>query len=243
MRSMNRWLGVSIASVALLGLTREARAEVATDRHRASPKPAAEAPGEAPARSASGPGSWPAEVRAIFVGVSGGVGFAGVTHPRLQGQRLLGPLLEFQLGYRVSPRWAVSLVYSDFHQSVSRGGVGDLFATSASFIRPAAGCNNCKPALPGGDVRTTTFRLGALGPAVDVTPFGRDGVFLGASAGLSVVGMLEVDYGFVGSARAGYRLRPVDNLAIAVEGGAQGHAFSGGTALVGHVGAEVRLGF
>lgn len=196
-----------------------------------------------PARRVSGPETWPEPVRAIFVGVSGGVGFANVKHPDVGRPHVLGPMLALQVGYRLSPKWRISLVYTNFQQTVARGGAGELFGATASFLRTQADCNNCRPAGIGGDVRSTTLHLGTVGPAFDVTPFGRDGLFLGASGGVAMTTVLDTSYGAAGSARVGFRLRPVENLSLALEGGVQGQVYSGGSAALGYGAAEARLNF
>lgn len=203
-----------------------------SEAFRAAPMPRA--------RNVSGPDSWPASIKAIFVGAEGGVGFASVKHPKLAESKMMGPMLAFQLGYRVSPRWTLSVVYTDFQQTISRTGVDGLYAP----IHTAADCTHCSTPTPtSGIVTQGTFRLATLGPSVDVTPFGRDGLFIGASGGVAMVTVIDTTYGFGGTARAGFRFRPVENLALSLEGGAQGQTFSGGSAYLGYGAAEVRLSF
>jgi hypothetical protein len=239
-----------LAALAVGALTGEARAEqsaVAGEQKPVALTKVSQAFQAAPtmpaARSTVGPDQWPAEIKAIFVGVSGGVGFANVHHPNVGTPHVLGPMLAFQLGYRVTERWAVSLVYTDFQQRVMRASGDELFGTSTSWLRTAADCNNCKPPAAGGNVLDTTFRLSSLGPAVDVTPFGKNGPFLGVSGGVAMATLTGTLWGASGTARAGLRLRPVDNVCLGVEGGIQGQKFSGGSAALGYGGAEVRLNF
>jgi len=238
-----------LATLAVGAVTAEARAEQTSDS-----KPQAKAklagafqatPSDAmpPARSTVGPDRWPAEVKAIFVGVSGGVGFANIHHPKVGTPHVLGPMLTFQLGYRITERWAISLVYTDFQQRVMRTSGDELFGTSTSWLHTAADCNSCKPPPPGGNILDTTFRISSFGPSVDVTPFGRNGPFVGVQGGVAMVSLTSMLVGASGTARAGLRLRPVDNVSLGVEGGVQGQKFSGGSAALGYGGAEVRLSF
>lgn len=244
-RARTRWL--PILSLAGATLASEARAETGPAASPvASPQPsqAFRATSTTPRpRSVTGPDGWPAAVKAIFVGVSGGVAYARFKQPEVSSNKLVGPMLAFQIGYRITPSWAVSLVYTDFQHTVTRGSGGELFGAGASLLRAQAGCASCVPYATGGAVTQTTFRLSTLGPAVDVTPFGKNGPFLGVSGGVAMASVTETVYGYAGTARGGLRLRPIDNVSIGVEGGVQGQKFSGGSAAIGYGAAEMRLGF
>ncbi|APR87389.1 hypothetical protein A7982_12738 [Minicystis rosea] len=245
-RARTWWL--SILSLAGLALSAEARAETGPAASPvSSPQPAeafrASSTVTPRARSVTGPDSWPAPIKAIFVGVSGGVAYASFRQPEVATSKLVGPMLSFQLGYRITPRWAVSLVYTDFQHTVTRGSGGELFAAGSSLLRAQAECNHCVTPASGGAVTQTTFRLSTLGPTVDVTPFGKNGPFVGVSGGVAMASVTETVYGYAGTARAGLRLRPIDNVSLGVEGGVQGQKFEGGSAAIGYGAAEMRLSF
>lgn len=195
------------------------------------------------ARKATGPDKWPAAVRAIFVGVSGGVGYASFKQPEVSTTKLVGPILAFQVGYRITPAWAVSLVYTDFQREVTRSSGGEPFSTATSLLHTQAECNKCRLPPPGGSPLAATFRLSTLGPSVDFTPLGRNGPFVGVQGGVAMASVTETLYGAAGTARAGVRFRPVDSISLGVEGGVQGQAYKGGSAALGYGAAEVRLSF
>ncbi|MFT3769548.1 MAG: hypothetical protein QM820_29275 [Minicystis sp.] len=247
------WLLLPILSCAGLGLSAEAFAETGPAAPTATSAPPADAfratptdPTATPrAKSVTGPDAWPAAVRAIFVGVSGGLGYARFKQPEVASTKFVGPMLSFQAGYRLSERWAISVVYTDFTRGVSRPSGGELFSAGTSLLRSQAECAKC--VLPisgnGGAVLETTFRLSTLNAAVDVTPFGKNGPFLGVAGGLGMATVTETIFGASGTARGGFRYRPVDNVSLGIEGGIQGQTFRGGSAALGYGAAEIRLGF
>lgn len=150
-------------------------------------------------------------------------------------------MLTFQAGYAVNPRLTVGLMYTDFERAVTRTGGGELFTTAASSLHTLAACTSCGPGGGGGSPMGATFRLATLGPSIDVTPFGRDGLFLGASGGVAIGSALSAHYGVGGTARGGFRFRPTEILTFAVEGGAQAQTFTGGFGRLGYGGVEIRL--
>jgi hypothetical protein len=233
-----RWLGLKVlaslalASLATLTVTSPAQAQASPDRVRLATRPS---------RADVAPDDWPAWVHAIFVGVSGGYGYAITKHPDISTPAMPGPILSFQAGYAVSQRLTLGLMYTDFERAVSRNGGGEAFAVASSSIHTQAECNKCGPSSTGGTPIQATFRLATLGPSIDVTPFGRDGLFLGASGGVAIGSALSAHYGVGGTARGGFRFRPTEILTIAIEGGAQAQTFEGGFGRLGFGGAEIRL--
>jgi hypothetical protein len=185
----------------------------------------------------------PEEIKSIFIGATGGLAYAAFKQSELAATSLVGPMISVQLGYRVSPRWAVSLVYTDFQRAVARGTSGELFTAATSMLHTQADCTKCTSWSAGGAPNNATFRLATLGPSVDVTPFGRSGPYLGASGGLAISAVTDTVYGGAGTARAGLRIRPIDAISLGVEGGVQGQVFPGGSARIGYGAAELRLGF
>ena len=196
-----------------------------------------------PAVRRSGADKIPEEVKAIFIGATGGLAYASFKQSELATNSLVGPMVAVQIGYRITPSWAVSLVYTDFQRAVARSTSGELFSAATSLMRTQASCSNCAAWSAGGAPNNATFRLATLGPAVDVTPFGKSGPFLGASGGLAISSVTQTVYGGAGTAKAGLRLRPIDAISIGVEGGFQGQIFPGGSAKIGYGAAELRLGF
>jgi hypothetical protein len=232
-----RWLGLKVlalVSVASLSLAGEALAQPVPDRARLATRPTA---------PEADPDSWPAWVHSFFVGATGGYGYAITKHPDVATPAMAGAILSFQAGYAVNRRLALGITYTDFERAVTRLDGAEPFtvASSAIHVHTQALCVMCGNGGGGGAPVQTTFRLATLGPSIDVTPFGRDGIFLGASGGVAIGSALSAFYGVGGTARGGFRFRPVEILTIAVEGGAQVETFPGGFGRLGFGGAELRL--
>lgn len=179
----------------------------------------------------------------FFLGGLGGFALVSASHPELGTSHLMGPVLGLQAGYALSSRWTFSADFTNFETTLNRGSQGELFTTSSSWLRPLAGCENCQPRPRGGYVVRTTMHLSTLSPRIEVTPFGPDGLYLGASAGIAFVGGLDARTGAAGTARLGFRYRPLKNLTVAAEGGAQGQAYSDASAAMYFAAAQGRLHF
>jgi hypothetical protein len=178
----------------------------------------------------------------VFIGVTGGVGFANVHHPDIATPHVIGPVLAGRVGYQATDHWALSLVFTDFEQNVSRSQGGEEFSAASQWVKAQAACSKCVAPAIGGAILNTMMRFNTLGPGVDFTPFGRDWLFIGASGGLAMAAALHpVMVGAGGEARAGFRLRLAEILSVSLAGGIQGEIFSGANAMVGFGEAEVRL--
>jgi hypothetical protein len=181
--------------------------------------------------------------RRFFVGAVGGFALVSAAHPQLGTRHLMGPMLGLQAGYTLSPRWTLSLDFSSFEAPLERTAESEPFTTTASWLQPMAGCDNCAPKVRGGYSIATTVHLSTLSPRIEVTPFGADGLYLGASAGVAFVGGLDARAGGAGTARAGFRLRPVKALTVAIEAGAQGQLYTDASAALYFAAAQGRLHF
>lgn len=163
--------------------------------------------------------------RPIFVGISAGVAYVAVKHPELVSSRFAAATLGIHAGYAITPRWSVGFELTTAEKSVTRDGPGIPFEPMGSY-KPLAGCDKCEPAPPGGWLGTTEALFGTAGPRVEFSPFGQDGLYLGASAGLGFVYGIEGRLGGSGAGRIGYRVRIGDVLGLALEGGVQGQLYS-----------------
>lgn len=181
--------------------------------------------------------------RRFFVGAVGGFALVSAAHPQLGTRHLMGPMLGLQAGYTLSPRWTLSLDFSSFEAPLERTAETEPFTTTASWLQPMAGCDNCAPKVRGGYSIATTVHLSTLSPRIEVTPFGTDGLYIGASAGVAFVGGLDARAGGAGTARAGFRLRPVKALTVAIEAGAQGQLYTDASAALYFAAAQGRLHF
>ena len=178
-----------------------------------------------------------------FIGALGGFALVSASHPELGTTHLRGPVLGIQAGLALSPRWTISADFTNFETTLRRASAGEVFTTSSSWLRPLAGCETCQPRPRGGYVVGTTMHLTSLSPRIEVTPFGSDGLYVGASAGIAFVGGLDARTGASGTARLGFRYRPLRTLTIAAEGGAQGQAYSDASAAMYFAATQARLHF
>jgi opacity protein-like surface antigen len=162
--------------------------------------------------------------RPFFVGVSAGVGYANWKHPQLLASAFPAAALNIHAGYSINPHWAVGLDFSTSEKYVTRNYPGELF--SPPGYRPQADCTSCSAPESGGFLAQVTTVFGTVGPRVDFTPFGRDGLYVGVTAGMAFVTGLDGRYGAGGGARLGYRVRPTDSLTFSAEAGVQGSIYA-----------------
>jgi hypothetical protein len=170
----------------------------------------------------------------FFFGAWGGFSMGTVHLPHLLTQRLMGPLLSINAGYTISTRWVASMEFTSFVVPVERQSAGEQFASSSSWLRAQAMCATCdtKNRRLGGYVNSSGLVLSTVGPRLDVSPFGRDGFYLGAAGGVAIVSGLDARVGGTGTGRLGFRLRPTHGVSLALEAGAQGQGFEGGSAVL-----------
>ena len=180
--------------------------------------------------------------RHAFVGASGGFALANVTHPGLETPHLYGPSLSLEGGYAPSPYWSVAFAIRHFEQSVVRKTGAERLGAANSWLHTQAECLTCRGSEGGGGaVVATTFLMHSLGPRIDLTPFGTDGPFLGASAGLGLVTLVETQVGVAGSAHAGVQTTIADIVTLAAEGGLEAQKLSAASATVGYAVLALRM--
>ena len=164
--------------------------------------------------------------RPFHVGLSGGVTYQTVRVPMVTPTAYAAATLGLHAGYNVSERFSIGFEVLTIEKTMGRKGPYNDFDPG---LAPQAGCNNCEPPPFGGWVKNTTAVFGTLGPRVEFSPFGKDGLYVGATAGLAWLWGVDSIYGFGGAARVGYRVRIGDVLGLALEGGAQAQTFGGGS--------------
>ena len=179
--------------------------------------------------------------RRPFIVLAGGPGFASVAHPQLGTPRIYGPLLAAEVGYAVSRYWSFGVEATNLERSVARVNAAERFGAASSWLHTEASCTSCAPPPPGGPVVQLTMLLDTVGPRVDFTPFGHDGLFFGASGGVAIITVLDARVGAGGALRAGFRLPVADVLTFGVEGGVQGQVYSGASATIGYGALTVTL--
>jgi hypothetical protein len=182
--------------------------------------------------------------RPLFVGALGGVAWVAVEHPEMSPSSFAAPILGLHAGYAFTPHWALSLELTTIEKHVVRPAPGAKFAPAGS-IQPQQGCFLC-PDLPRpegqgpGQLLEISAIFGTIAPRLELTPFGRDGLFVSVSAGLAFVHNLAARAGGAGTGRVGFRLRLVEVLTFSIEGGVQGQAFSDASAVLPYAAAIIR---
>ncbi len=232
---MPRWIALpALLPFALLAVSSpDARADTTTStvEEAATPESAPPEPDNAPKPFKRRP----------FISLWGGVGFANVREFQLSTPHVYGPLLGIYAGYAPSPHWNLGLEFTSFESAVTRSSPDQPFGAAASWLRTQASCNNCMAPPSGGVVLNTVMLLNTVGPRVDFLPFGTNGIYVGASGGLALLTVLGTQVGGGGTARAGARFTFADIITVGAEGGVQGQAYSGASAMIAYGALLVNL--
>jgi hypothetical protein len=171
-----------------------------------------------------------AKPRPYFVGISAGVAYVTVRHPEILASSFAAATLGLHAGYSFNDKWSVGFELTTAEKFVTREGPYALFVPEG--LSPQASCDSCPEPVPGGWLGQITALFGTVGPRVEFSPFGRDGLYLSGSAGLGFVYGVDNRLGAAGTARVGYRLRIADIIGISLEGGFQGQAYKDAYALL-----------
>jgi hypothetical protein len=186
--------------------------------------------------------------RPLFVGASGGIAWATVRHPEMVPSSFAAPILGLHAGYVFTPTWALSLEFTIIEKPVKRTEGTGKFTPVSSLESQSVQPLNCFlcPNLPRGELTGPGQLLeiaalfSTLAPRLELTPFGRDGLFVSVSGGLAFVQNIAGRVGGSGAGRAGFRLRVADVLTFAIEGGLQGQVYSDASAVVPYGAAIIR---
>jgi len=196
----------------------------------------ADVPGQGPDFAAQGILALPANDAAtrirhpFYIGLIGGVGWVNPNlRAGLSPEPFMGANLGFLAGYTIHQHFSVGFEFTTVERTVTRG---SPIASFSVPLQPQAGCDKCVDSPQGGWVSKTTLFFGQLSPRVEYTPFGETGLFIGGTAGLAILQLVNTHAGFGGALRAGYRFRLAKILDLGVEAGAQGQAYDTGTVLM-----------
>src|SRR5690349_18163333 len=77
-----------------------------------------------------------------FLGLSGGAGYAWVTHPLINANSFAVGAIGLHAGYHVSEHWAIGGEMLTVDHSMSRNSGADPF-TPTGFLSPQAQCDKC----------------------------------------------------------------------------------------------------
>lgn len=208
-----------VASLVVLGSAAPSRADVVAEEPRI-PRPASSFP-------------W-------FAGVGAGVGYPTVAGTEIASSGSLAATFTLHAGYTIRDRLAVGLEFTGVETEVGRDQPGQLFQVGYT---PQAACTTCTPKPPGADVLFTSLVFSTFGARVEYAPFGRDGLFVGGTAGLAFMVGLAPQSGFGAGGRLGYRFRPASTLAVSFEAGVQGQLYGDATMFMPYGAAVLRPSF
>ncbi len=174
--------------------------------------------------------------RPLFFGAIGGVAFVTARHPDLLPSSFTSAMMGVHAGYTINQSWAVALEFTTVEEPVQRTSDSVPFS-SVETVKPQAGCFLCpdlRYADPpeSGDLIGITAVFGMIGPRVEYTPFGEDGLYFGASAGFAFVQNLAARAGVGGGARAGFRLRLAKVITFSLEAGLQAQGYADASAVM-----------
>lgn len=172
-----------------------------------------------------------------FAGVGAGVAYPTLSHPKVGEGGAAAPTLRFHGGYTLAEKFTVGLEFTAVETDVGRDAPNSLFKLGYT---PQAECTTCKPKVPGADLLSTSLVMSTVGPRFEFAPFGRDGLFMGATAGLAFMVGLEPLSGFGFGGRLGYRVRPSNIMTISVEGGMEGQLYGDTTMYMPYASATIR---
>jgi hypothetical protein len=202
------------------------------------PEPPARAMADAPPlKKADDPARWP-----LFAGIGIAFGWVTASHPQLATSAFTGAVVNAHLGYTLGEHFAVALDLSNFETGLERLQAGQKF-DSPGNLRTANFDSKVRieDDKSSGWVRITTMNLTSMGARFDYAPFGRDGLYLGATVGPAVMsGLSQGLVGFGATGRAGLRGRVARILTFALEGGFTGQTFGDTSSTMPYVGAVFR---
>jgi hypothetical protein len=170
--------------------------------------------------------SKPVQAFPWFVGVGAGAGLAMISHPQIISGDILAPTFTLNGGYTFGDHLSLGLELTSMETSVGRDAPGDLFQLGHA---PQAKCLTCYEEVRPGGVVATSLVSSTLGARVEYAPFSRDGLFVGATAGLAFMVGLETKSGFGFGGRVGYRLRPTSIFTVSIEAGMTGQLYDDAT--------------
>ena len=182
----------------------------------------------------------------ILFGGSAGYAMGYLSHPDLVRHGFGGPMLELDVGVAVHPAWTFAFEFTTVEVEVRRGAdgfapVGHGLNQSSLHIlagstRPSTSTNG-----QGGLLVALPVHLHTIGPRVEFTPSGSDGLYLGLTAGAAVVQDLPTRLGGAVAGRAGYRFRPIDALGFSIEAGCHGQLYKDASAAFPFAAVQMRL--
>lgn len=182
----------------------------------------------------------PASAFPWSVGLGAGLAYPTISGPQIASGGTLAPTFSLQAGYTWREHLTFGLELTGTEADLGRDTVGELFRLGYT---PQAECTTCVDRPPGGDVISTSLVFSTVGARAEYAPFGRDGLFLGGTAGLAFMVGLVPQSGFGAGGKLGYRFRASSTMALSVEAGVQGQIYGDTTMFMPYGTAVFRPSF
>ncbi|MEE9384990.1 MAG: hypothetical protein V3V08_16420 [Nannocystaceae bacterium] len=224
MRSICRCRVLSFAALAAVSMWPGlVRADVDADTHAA----AYDSPGALadPTTDRAGVRHGEQVERHVELTFGSGYAFGTMRHPNFAQSRAGGLFFELDVGVALDRHWSVGLFFNHLEMPIDH--VGDDMYVKRGSERPPqltlrVPCANCAPALAGGDTLAKQLYTAAVGPRIEVAPFGQHGPYVGVSGGVAAVVVERHEVGGVVGFRAGYRLFATNAIGVGLGISVQG---------------------
>lgn len=187
----------------------------------------------------------PSGPRIVF-GATAGYAIGTLRHPELIRTSFDGAMLELHVGVAIRPALTVAFELTSVELEVRRGPVGlapknNIVPSSLRIQAESTRASTSTNGLGGAPYEYPVVHLHTIGPRVEFTPFGTDGLYLGGTAGAGVVQDLPSRVGGAAAARGGYRVRVADVIGFSFEAGAHAHVYKDGSSFFPFAGVQMRL--
>jgi hypothetical protein len=175
-----------------------------------------------------------------FAGLTGGAGYAMISHPAIVAGGAAVPVLNLHGGYTFGDHLSLGLEFTSTETSVGRDSKEEMFQLGhkPQAIWHLPTCSPCEPKPHGAEIASTSLVFSAIGARAEYAPFSRDGLYVGGTAGMAFMIGLQDQLGFGFTARVGYRIRATNVLTLSIEAGMAGQVY-GDTTMYMPFGAAV----
>jgi opacity protein-like surface antigen len=180
-----------------------------------------------------------------FAGLTGGAGYGTISHPVMVPGSAAMPVLNLHGGYTFGDHLSLGLEFTSTETSVGRDSDEDPFQLGhkPQAIWHIPLCSPCEPRPRGGEITGTSLVFSTIGARVEYTPFSRDGLYVGGTAGMAFMVGFEEQLGFGFAGRVGYRIRATNVLTLSIEGGMAGQVYEDATMYMPFGAAVARVYF
>jgi hypothetical protein len=176
-----------------------------------------------------------------------GYAYAAIKHPDLASDSLSGSFIELTGGTELDHRFRLSFSLTSFQTTIYRTQTGDWAEGNFPVKRAPTGLRSqADPVEPidrlmGGVEVQKTLHIHSIAPRLDFLPLGKQGPYIGATAGLAVIQDIGLRAGGDVALRVGGEWRPYHIFGVGIEAGAHGQLYTDSRAAIPY--ATARLQF